>query len=629
MTDLTARVLGPVVGPLQPTLETISIYTRSRIKWDFAINGVPFLIAPGDEHPYVRQTAPIRKEQVDTSPDVGDQSLTGMWLRGQQSFHRGQGVRYYEVAQGEEVFNRYQSSLALDPWTPGRLTLARKWTSLTTTSVKYVTGNSDKLAGVTLADQIIVIKSNDVVSSSAFAEPCKGAAVDDDGTVYAVMGNIIYTIGANNDGTCTRTALWTHSTGTRVFQGVWWGKNRLWTVDETGRWYAVSRAGGTVADTDTFWLSGATTGLWNVSESPGAMYVSRKHRVYAVKVEEASGDVAVLAAPAVAGQLPRGENIFGMTFHLGYLVLATTSGVRVMTADSGNETVGPLFIRDTATSRAATNLAPSGDFVFVPSAGDDDDDDYHLYQINLADFVSDLTPAYARRLSPWVTGESYPGACESTGRLDDRVKTVCYGAFGIKRETATFEDTGEVYTGFHRFGTLEPKVFHSVAFKVEGTEGTIGVTLVRKGGVEQPLISLPPDGSVSEEVALGIPEGEEFIGLKFVLTKGTTEGPTLLGYQLKALPAPIRQRLIQVPLMCFDHEKRAGVQVGRRGGAWGRYMALEGIEDSGSTVTYQDFRTGEQGVAYIEGLEWQHKTPPSDQSSGVGGLILLTLRKVG
>jgi hypothetical protein len=56
-------------------------YTDLYNAYDVAIGGIPFLLKVTPDTPLVRQTAPFRKEQLDTSAEPGEQTLTGWWLR--------------------------------------------------------------------------------------------------------------------------------------------------------------------------------------------------------------------------------------------------------------------------------------------------------------------------------------------------------------------------------------------------------------------------------------------------------------------------------------------------------------------------------------------------------------------
>jgi hypothetical protein len=108
-----------------------------------------------------------------------------------------------------------------------------------------------------------------------------------------------------------------------------------------------------------------------------------------------------------------------------------------------------------------------------------------------------------------------------------------------------------------------------------------------------------------------------------------TKGPLFTGYQIRSLPATPRQRLIQYPLSCFDHETdHFGVEVGFEGAAYDRMSQLELIENAGDTIQIQDFRTGESYLGIIEEMDFRNSTPSDKRFTGYGGLLLVTIRTV-
>jgi hypothetical protein len=127
------------------------------------------------------------------------------------------------------------------------------------------------------------------------------------------------------------------------------------------------------------------------------------------------------------------------------------------------------------------------------------------------------------------------------------------------------------------------------------------------------------------------------VGTGFTNTAGSggtfsipyTKGPLFTGYQVKSLPAIPRQRLIQYPLSCFDHESdHFGVEVGYEGSAYFRMSQLESIENVGDTIRVEDFRTGESYIGLIEELDFRNTTPSDKRFSGYGGTLLVTIRTV-
>ena len=106
-------------------------------------------------------------------------------------------------------------------------------------------------------------------------------------------------------------------------------------------------------------------------------------------------------------------------------------------------------------------------------------------------------------------------------------------------------------------------------------------------------------------------------------------GPLFTGYQIKSLPGVPRQRLIQYPLACYDHESDAfGNEVGYDGRAYDRLFNIETLESQGNTVRVEDFRTGEVYIGLIEEMDFVNKTPTDKRFTGFGGILLVTVRTV-
>jgi len=118
-------------------LSSTSTWQNSGESYDVALGGQPFFYAIADERPYIRQTAPYRKEQFDNNQEPGEQSLTGWWLRSQSSFHSGTGIKFYDPSAGEVVSHRFTDSQNVDVWTKGQVTLLKdtESTHITTGSV--------------------------------------------------------------------------------------------------------------------------------------------------------------------------------------------------------------------------------------------------------------------------------------------------------------------------------------------------------------------------------------------------------------------------------------------------------------------------------------------------------------
>jgi hypothetical protein len=192
--------------------------------------------------------------------------------------------------------------------------------------------------------------------------------------------------------------------------------------------------------------------------------------------------------------------------------------------------------------------------------------------------------------------------------------------------------SGTLRTGFVRYNTLEGKIFKLLTPRIDTTNGGFVIKSIASDDTEYPIVSVAQQGVV-QEVGIPYPTGsQEYLGFSFTLNRSTTDdtkGPLFTGYQLKALPAVPRQRLIQYPLFCFDHESdKFGVEVGYEGSSWDRMQQLEAVENAGDTIRIEDFRTGESYIGLIEEMDFINKTPQDKKFSGFGGLLVVTIRSV-
>jgi hypothetical protein len=113
-----------------------AIWQNTDINYDVAIGGLPFIYAINDARPYVRQTAPFRKEQFDNQTEPGEQSLTGWWIRSQSSFHGGTGITYFDPQTSDEFGHyRFADSQGVNVWEKGEATLLK-----TVDNIHQVTG---------------------------------------------------------------------------------------------------------------------------------------------------------------------------------------------------------------------------------------------------------------------------------------------------------------------------------------------------------------------------------------------------------------------------------------------------------------------------------------------------------
>jgi hypothetical protein len=622
---MAISLIGSVLGPVAELPAGSSATQSSGRGYGVAIGDEFFHLAVGDESPYQRATAQFKKDQLDAASTPGDQSLTGWWTRGQLSFHKGMGVNYYEVVDGETVLNRYTDALGVNPFDLGRVTLNHAFAADTTLTTVQFSDASDAVQAY-YDNGTVAARTTPGVAFTTVTATASGCAVSP-GAVYAIYQTDKIRR-APTTALGSPVTIYTHST---VITGVWYAKDRLILVDDTDTWYQLAPNPAVppvaIAAGDKAFTASDSPDNWVLCSTPGPILVANGTRVYAITPDGTSGAIPTLSAPIQVAELPVGEKVTAMTAYLGFVVLATTMGFRVAALSaSGDLTYGPLAPGIGSLTYGATGLAKTGTSVYGVVIGNSEGDG--LWQVDLSQQIgTGLEFAWTRSADHGIANTATAFGCHYW-----RGSLYSWGGTTLKKESTSLETSGTLTTGYHRFATLEPKRFESVKVRASGTGGTITVSRVDQNGSVSSLHTLDVSADHEAEIGLGLSTPMEAVGLRFTLTRSATDvtlGPTLLGYQLRALPEPQRQRLLRIPLLIKDVERRQPTRAdGHAGGAWERLRALEEMESAGTSVIYQDFRTGETANVYIESVEFTNKTPPSAGSSGFGGTCFLTIRKL-
>lgn len=274
----------------------------------------------------------------------------------------------------------------------------------------------------------------------------------------------------------------------------------------------------------------------------------------------------------------------------------------------------------TLTTSGAHNIT-TGDIVWIEGVGTPFDSGSPYIGETVLSVPTTTTFTYSR-----TTSDVTSTTVTSTSAL---VKTVGDVYF---EDDSVLAVNGYIQTGFIRYNTLEPKHFERLTARGTFTQGSMSLQTVGLDNTAYDIVSY--DASIgSPEVRILQPTGaQDAIGLRFRLYRDdvvNTAGPTFKGYQLKALPATPRNRLITIPLMNFDSETdKYNMTIGYEGRAFERLAALEAAEATGDVVTWQDFRTNEIHQCLIEEVKFTDITPPDKKLTGFGGVILLTIRTV-
>lgn len=620
--------------------------------YDYAIGGLPWLSAAspsaGNNFYYgdrriKRATAQVRKQQFDNQQSPGEQSLDGFWIRSQMSFHGGAGQVYSDPGRDTPFSDiRFDRSKNVDPWTRGQLSLLNGTTpAVTSGGPKPDTLEMFSIITTDGTGCVVQLRASDLIflnvsgASSVKTNPSAGTmlSITSDGNaifVAATDGIWKAAIPATPATALSWSKIYAYTSA--VHQELAWVKERL-VLGNGAALYELSPspAGAPVALPVTPIYTAKPSGwTWtSISETSPAIYaVGSAGSVSSILkfTLNTSGALPVLTGGTVAATLPGGETAISVFGYLGnFMGIGTSRGARVAESDTeGFLTYGPLLFE---TTDPVTDWTGRDRFLWCTYS--ESDTEIKLARIDLSLQIEALRFAYATDLC--VTGDGLPATSVAFYGGTDQL-AFATATDGYRETEDTRAVAGNLYTSRIRFSTLEPKNFRSFRLRGPELDGALGVSVVDNTGVETPVVNFGV-GQTPGLSDVTMPTGllQDFIQLKFSLNSSGTPGDVgaiLYGWQVKALPGSPRQRLITLPLLCFDSETDAkGQRTGIQGSALSRLLALEAVESQGGVTTFQDITGDVTYDVFIEGMEFDQVDPPPGWK-GWGGIIMIELRTV-
>lgn len=619
------------------TATASSSFALDGIQYTYALGGMPFLTAIDNDHPMTRSGAPVRKEQVDQQQIPGEQSLAGWWLRSQASFIGGAGLLYQDPSSDNQYAIRFADSVGVNPWVNGQLTLLRE------TSQRIVDGTSDihHLVGWndgtdrywSAVGNLLKSDTGSATTTITWGGANTIRSLTSDGTNYYAADSVGIYKGAGNG---AGALAWNTGSASTVVR---WAKGRLMAGIGPSV-YELAGGAPPVLPTAKFTHLNSAWVWTDIAEGTNAIYASgyagSQSDIYKF-VLDTSGNVPVLASGGVlAAQLPRGEVVHSMTTYLGSFVgIGTSRGFRVGEIDDqGDLRYGPLLIENASGVKA---VAAFDRFFFV-AATNAIEGDSGLYRVDLGQPVQDSggTPsiryAYATDLQTKVTG-----AVSSVTNFgnSDRMVLAVVGQGSYLESASTLEASGYLTTGRVRYNTLEPKIFKFVTVKTPSSlMGSVGVSVIDPGGADTSLLTVSEGSSLAiQDVILSTPAtAVEWIQLKLTIGRSasdTTQGGEINGWQLKAMPGAVRQRIMTIPFSCYDREAtRSGQMIGYEGRTMARLEAFEQIFARGDAVSLQNLATGSSVLVVIDDYRFEQKSQPLANKSNFGGVLWVELRTI-
>ena len=641
-------------------VSSTTTWQNTDVAYDVAIGGLPFIYAINDSRPYIRQTAPFRKDQFDNGQEPGEQSLTGWWIRSQMSFHSGSGINFYDPATTDENGHyRFKESKGVDVWTKGQATLLKNVTAGHVTtgpiasngvsqqqmrSIKWST-----FTGALFHDEYDVdkIKVTDPSNPVHFIDYNSGT----DAPVYAICDDGTYAYWITNTATKKTVykkalTLTSSDSNTPMF-------DEIGTISNAAMEYVKDRIV-LCADNKVYEFSTSASAMptavythptsshvyTSITASGPAIYIAGYNGSQSTIQKftlSTAGVMPTLTSAIVAAEFPVGEIVHKIYYYLGYMMIGTNRGIRVavVSDQDGSINYGPLIVE---TTQPCYDFAARDHYVWCATsvAGEPG-----LIRVDLSNEIETLRFAWANDIYyGGTTGHPTTAVCFD-GNTDPTVtnRLMFATAYASSADGAVYvEDasnlmtTGYITTGNIRYGTLEPKNFKRLLGRGDFTYGSMTLETVDKDGIEYDHIaydsSIPP-----VEVGTSQPAtAQEYVAYKFIMYRdGTdaTKGPIFKGYQAKATIATPRQRVMRFPVYCFDIETdRYNTVVGYEGRAFDRIQTLEDIEETGDVLTWQDLSTGESRQAVIEQVTFTRMTPPDKRFDGFGGVLEITIRTV-
>jgi len=593
---------------------------------DVLVDRTPLWLSIDANSPYQRETAQYQRDQVDQQPEAGEQSLAGWWTRSQMSFHFGAGLKYLDstARPAPEDRVRFDTSRNVDCWTPGTL----KRLNGTTLSQACLVGET--VWTETADNDVIVVATDSKVQTYNGASwttlsygstfPIRAFCIDG-ANFYAATADGVWSAPITGG---TATKLWSLPGDAAMCLG--WQKQRL-MLGYANKLYVLEGTGPALPTPKM--THPVTSWRWSCfADGPSGIhaggYAGLTSSMYSIKEEDVSG-TPTLGAPICLLTMPPGERILSALYYINsMLILGTNRGIRVSVFNSyyGSVSLGPLaFDPLVAGTGAITALNGYDRFVY---GGTILNGEASLIRLDLS------APLDQQGHYAWAPDLVFP-----TGLWTDTITDLTFHddgskVIGVKGRGAVTEDAATnasdsawLRTARIRMGTVEDKHWSSITLRgTYGVDAPIGVSL-----------STPDDGTWDSVFVTSIPSAQRFgvhrnpgewIGLRFDLAEGAELG----SYQLQALPAGNRQRLISLPVSLFDFQQtRSGIDVGYNGWALDRLHDLEALEKSGTEISVSAPALFPDAITcVIERMTYVQTNDPGDQGSGTGGVLQVVLR---
>ena len=358
-----AVTIVPVDGISQPSpIPSDDPWKVDAAAYDWRLAGLHFNSAVSAENPLERAFSRVTKEAIDQSPQPGDQSLDGWWIRSQTDWSGGAGYEFMEPISADPIPKTFHWSYGLNPWDPGKLYLHRKPHLIVNIALPSgVTPVMAVHADTAGTAYLYVAVGTNVYRFLVENLKLTNYTVSTLGSPYCTLPSTVTALvvaegyllaSTENDGIyrvqATPFRLFKSTAGNKI--SAWWAKDRL--ILASGRHLYEKPLPTALVDLDgeTPIVSQAETSWrWvSVTSGPRGILVAGRGTTsssISLITLESDGGLPTLAAPFVVAEFPSNERVLEISSYLSrFLLISTTAGSRMAIIDAdGTVTYGPLL----------------------------------------------------------------------------------------------------------------------------------------------------------------------------------------------------------------------------------------------------------------------------------------------
>jgi len=594
-----------------------------------AINGQAFMIDLTQPfyRAYRRQLAPLVRSQADTSNEPGEQSMdpNGLWRRSFEDWRNGAGQRWLD--RSSSLDNNYWTSKGVDTLsTPWQFTLLPDTIDADTATagsptmwliqaggyVYWVTGTH---VYYTLATNFVPGTAPTWTSVSGLPSAAVLGACSDGYTIYLAYGSTsgIYTV--EPGGTSVTNYLTASVAGTTALG---YANGRL-MLGIGPTLYNIT-AGGSSLPTALQVLPNANWTWTGFAEGDQVIYAAAnsggtRDSVYSITLQT---DGTTLEPGPLAVVMPTGETITCIYGYLGFLVIGSSQGIRLL---PGNDApLSPLITIPFGVYCAAG----WGGFIWFGWA-DFDGTSTGLGKLSLENFVNESLslPAYASDRMASTQGSVLAVT------IANGIPVFGVSGHGLFMDSANLVAAGYTQSGFIGYDLTDPKIAALIDLQAESalTYGSYEAFISYDGGAFQSVgLVSGPAGAINTlrvPIAPGASKFEVQIWL-YADPVMTTQGPTFTRFTLRSYPAPLRPITWQLPLILNEE----GVSLSSSSAGYDPLavlVALETLAQAGSPVTYQE--ADETYIVFVTDVQFLPDQTTSKQHY-YNGLALVNLQSL-